>query len=900
MSSIRTPDQRLRVFISSTIEELKEERRSLCEAIGSLRLTPVYFEAGARPHPPRELYRAYLGQSDIFIGVYAKSYGWVAPDMSISGLEDEYRSSGDRPKLIYIKEIEGERDARLNDLLNDIRNSGSMSYQKFRTPEQLAELLRNDIALLLSERFGGETGPPARVFTLPAIRSATVGREEERARIAELIMRPDTGLVTLTGTGGTGKSHLALRVAHDVAPRFADGAAFVALASVQRPEQVVPAIASAVGVLDNGQGDPLGSVVTRLAGRQVLLVIDNFEHVLDAAPQLTELLARLPKLMLLVTSRAPLHLSGEQVFPVPPLLPPSDQESGTERLLANAAVDLFVQRARARAAQLTLDGPNVRAIAELCRRLEGLPLAIELAAAHTKYFSPLALEARMVRMLDLLDRGPRDLPERQRTMRTAIASSYELLDGAHRAFFRKLSVFNERWTIDAAAAVTDPVSLGIDALAALELLTDAGLVRVAPTLPNDPGFEPRFAMLHVLREFAGEELDAHDERTSATERLKLWCKGLVDQGLAAAGSDAVFPWMDRVEASYADLRAVILEALAKGDVPTVWYLVAQLNSFWLLRGCRSEALEWLYSTGLDRLRAEPDFAAGVPAMLRGSVLLAASAMGYFDRHLGDSVQYLRRALELFEEPGTPPFLPFYAQLFLGLTHTGSGEVELAAAAFDAALERSRILHDEAMEALCRCYRMEVHLRQGDVDRAHADVVLSERVAERTGRRLLTSSVRLAKGNMDLSLGNYQDAVTSFGQCIRIDSELRVMGTLGWAQNGLGFCLLQLGRLEEGERTLRDGLSNARQSGYRAMLMAQWAGLALLASMRGDHGRAARIFGAAEHVRTTIRYSPWMATRVVMDTTRRTIEEALAPDLLKREMESGARLAPEDVDLLTFA
>jgi hypothetical protein len=188
---IRTPDQRLRVFISSTIEELKEERRLVREAIDTLRLTPVFFEAGARPHPPRELYRAYLDQSDIFIGIYAKSYGWVAPDMSISGLEDEYRLSGGKPKLVYIKEVEGERDARLTSLINDIRSSGAMSYQKFGTPEQLAELLRNDLAVMLSEHFGAEQQARTKRFTLPAQRTATIGRDAERMELAELVMRPN-------------------------------------------------------------------------------------------------------------------------------------------------------------------------------------------------------------------------------------------------------------------------------------------------------------------------------------------------------------------------------------------------------------------------------------------------------------------------------------------------------------------------------------------------------------------------------------------------------------------------------------------------------------------------------------------------------------------------------------
>lgn len=425
---IRTPDQRLRVFISSTIEELKDERRLLRQAIEELRLIPVLFESGARPYPPRDLYRAYLDQSDIFIGIYASSYGWVAPDMTISGLEDEYRLSQGRPKLIYIKQDGPPRQERLEALLNDIRDSG-VSYQKFSTAEQLAELVQNDLAVLLSERFAEkEKAETPKGHGLPAMRTPTVGRDRERAEIAGLLLRQDVGLVTLTGTGGTGKSHLALRVAHDVSSRFADGVCFVALAGVSRVEQVGPAIAAALCVVDTGDRSMLDALSDQLAGKEALVLIDNFEQVLEAATFIADLLARLPKLTLLITSRAPLHISGELIYPVRPLDTPEATEHERERLLATPSVDLFVQRAQARAAKLVLDDANVSAIAELCRHMDGLPLAIELAASHTKYFTPTALAARSGLMLDLLARGPRDLPARQRTMRAAIASSYEMLD----------------------------------------------------------------------------------------------------------------------------------------------------------------------------------------------------------------------------------------------------------------------------------------------------------------------------------------------------------------------------------------------------------------------------------------------------------------------------------------
>src|SRR5438270_9325270 len=242
---IRTPDQRVRVFVSSTLDELAPERVAAREAIAQLRLTPVLFELGARPYPPRELYRAYLAQSDIFIGLYWQRYGWVAPAMQVSGLEDEYQLSGTKPKLIYIKTPAPEREPRLQALLDRIRAEDTVSYQKFATPEELRERIANDLAQFLTERFTtpAETPVAARLAPLPVPRSRLIDREQERAQAQALLQREDVGLVTLTGPGGVGKTRLAMQVAADLAPRFTDGVGFISLAALKDPTLVVPAVA---------------------------------------------------------------------------------------------------------------------------------------------------------------------------------------------------------------------------------------------------------------------------------------------------------------------------------------------------------------------------------------------------------------------------------------------------------------------------------------------------------------------------------------------------------------------------------------------------------------------------------------------------------------------------------
>src|SRR5436305_11779777 len=271
---IRTPDQRVRVFVSSTLDELAPELVAAREAITQLRLTPVLFESGARPYPPRELYRAYLAQSDIFVGLYWQRYGWVAPAMQVSGLEDEYQLSSGKPKLIYIKTPAPEREPRLQALLDRIRSEDAASYQKFATPEELRERIANDLAQLLTERFSSTPKTPVaiRLAALPMPRSRLIDREQERAQAQALLQREDVGLVTLTGPGGVGKTRVAVQVAADLVPQFTDGVAFISLASLKDPKLVVPTVARALGVSESGSGSLDERLLEYLRPRQVLLV----------------------------------------------------------------------------------------------------------------------------------------------------------------------------------------------------------------------------------------------------------------------------------------------------------------------------------------------------------------------------------------------------------------------------------------------------------------------------------------------------------------------------------------------------------------------------------------------------------------------------------------------------
>ena len=324
---ILTPDQRLRVFVSSTLQELAEERRAAREAIMKLRLAPVMFELGARPHPPRDLYRAYLDQSHIFIGIYWQNYGWVAPGETISGLEDEYRLSGDRPKLIYIKSPAPDREPRLAELLDRIRGDDRASYKSFSTCAELCELIENDLAMVLTERFEqvqrGEAAPAAavtRASHVPRPPTPLVGRERELAAVKGMLARSDVGLLTLTGPGGTGKTRLAIQAALDLIDSFEHGVSFVALAPISDPKLVPTAIAQELDIREARDGRPiLDNLKDNLRDKHALLVLDNFEQVVSAGPAIAELLEASPRLKVLVTSRTLLRVRGEQELPVMPL-----------------------------------------------------------------------------------------------------------------------------------------------------------------------------------------------------------------------------------------------------------------------------------------------------------------------------------------------------------------------------------------------------------------------------------------------------------------------------------------------------------------------------------------------------------------------------------------------------
>jgi predicted ATPase len=800
---IRTPDYRLRVFVSSTLKELAEERKAVREAILRFHMAPVMFEAGARPHPAQKLYRAYLKQSHIFIGIYWQSYGWVGPGMTVSGLEDEYELSKDLPSLIYVKGPAADREPGLKILLEKIRERNASAYKSFSTCEELRGLVESDLALLLTEHFeaaggvpiattGSGTLPPGNI---PVPRTPLIGRQHELECGKRLILGEDAALVTLTGPGGTGKSRLGIELALELRDHFKDGAFLIPLESIRNPELVIPAIASSLGLSESPGNPPLAELLYDFLGdREMLLLLDNFEQVLPAGPQISRMLEACPRLKILITSRAPLHLRAERELHVPPLaVPPRAAEHDPGSLSSYSSTQLFLQRAQSIRPDFQINRENAPAVTEILQQVDGLPLAIELASARIRLLSPEALLPRLEHRFDVLRGGTRDLPARQRTLYGAIEWSYGLLSEDDQRLFRRLSVFNDGWDIEAAEAVCGGEGeQGV--FEGLESLLDNNLI----VSPEDADGDLRLRMLGTIREFALERLKECGEAEAILARHARFFLRLVQQADAELSGPAQQSWFQRLKIEGNNVRAARSWALERHDVEFLLRLCVALARFADVRGYYREGRAWV--EGALAMSAEGGSQGQVPPDLRARSLRAAGLMAYAQRDLPAAQRYFRESLALFQELGESSDT---ASLLadLGKVAMTRGDRDHARDLYNKVLALRREQNDIQGIASVLTSLGLLAMRARDLAKAEEQLEESARLYRGLGDKAALSNTLFDLGLVEVRRPDSCDrAAASFSESVALSRELGYHRVTAYALNNLA--MLALDRGESVQATLQ--------------------------------------------------------------------------------------------------
>ena len=801
--------------------------------------------------------------------------------------------------------------------LASLAGCSESSIRKFeagtlRPSRQVAELLADRLGVPESgredfvrwARSGNGTPPPATLEPQPASRppprrpqagalpvppTPIVGREAEAAALREMLHDGTYRLISLTGPPGTGKTRLALHVAAELAAEFRDGVRFVALASISDPELVPATIARALGLSEAGGTPIIEQVTERLSEAEMLLVLDNFEQLVSAGSIVADIMAEVPGCKFVVTSREALHLRGEQIYPVPPLGLPVPPERQPEALLSAPAVALFVQRAREHDPSFSLTEENAADVASICRRLEGLPLAIELAAARIAVFPPPALLARLDRTLPLLTDGPRDLPHRQRTMRNAIGSSYDLLEPPEQHLFRVLSVFRDGFTVEAAGEVCDCAADDPDT----EMVERVSSLRAKSLLRVDTRWEePRFAMLEMIRQYAAEKLEENGEQEAVRRRHAVYFLKLAEEAAPLIQGGKQNEWLDHLEAEHANIRAALTWARSAGDdgVEIGARLCIALHRFFLRRGHWTEGRRWS-EDALERVDHALAAADGDQAQrlreLRARLLHITGMMANRQGDYAQANERLESSIELWRSLGTRPGRLAEVLQEVGTLSVLRDEYERADRVLSEALQIHRsmaskqgmatVLHLLGFLAMVigQFDRSEAFLREavdlfdgmGDqwgttralqlmavVARDRGDFHTAEQLLERT----LESSNRLGnKGGTAAALGEMGLVALAQGKLDRAEELTReVMGiyeSLGGVNSWtigklvLGMIALNRGKADEAAQYLRDALVTFHEEHARYDTGTSLMALAGVAAASGRDRRAARLMGASEGV-----------------------------------------------------
>jgi predicted ATPase/class 3 adenylate cyclase len=720
----------------------------------------------------------------------------------------------------------------LPETLDDLtfRDLGDHRLKDLSGPQRLHQLC--------IEGLGVDFPPPrsleGRVTNLPAQPTPLVGRDQELEAVRTLLLAEDTRMVTLTGPGGTGKTRVALQVAADAIDEFPDGVYGVLLAPVMDPAVVPSELARVLGIEEVPTQPIVEALKAGLAGRRTLILFDNFEHVGAAAPLLADLLSACPRLKLLVTSREPLRIAAERQYPVPPL-PESE------------AVMLFVERARAVRPDFELTEETGPIVAEICERLDGLPLAVELAAAWSKVLPPPALLRRLERRLELPASRSADVPARQSTLREAIAWSYDLLSDEERRLHERLSVFVGGWTVEAAERVADPGGeLGLDLLEGIASLVDRSLLRESE---DDEG-EPRFEMLATIREYARERLQETGEEEELLRRHAHEFARFAEEASAELRSGEQLLWFGRLEREHDNLRAALDSSVASADDEAALRLGGALGWFWYAHG---HALE-----GCARLTDLLARTEKAPEELRAPAMYALGVLLDQRGEPGQAADLVERSLAVFREHEEQESVA-RALNSLGGIKRALGELDSARSLLEDSITVRRELGDEPGTAAALTNLGSVSFEQGDLDEAES---------------LFNEALTL-----DRAHGN------EWGAAVALD--------------GLAALVLERGDYGRANEVVRETLMWAQRLADKELIAFGLEKAAVLAAGQGNAARAGRLAGAADGLRDSAGFERSRFDREWLDRHLSAVtgEEFEAGRAAGRALEAGEALQEAMVDKL---
>lgn len=787
-------------------------------------------------------------------------------------------------QLLEIDPLDEETRRQLMQLLaqNGERHAALAEYEKYKQllaselhaePSAETNALRDQIH---ARSIAPKISVSART-NLPRALTAFIGREQELTELDTFLHDPAVALVTLIGPGGVGKTRLALRAAENAAGQFKDGVTFVALAAVSDPELVLPAIAAALDVTEKADETVARRVQNHLREQEMLLLVDNLEQVVDAAPHLTALLSGCPHLKILATSREHLHVYGEREFHVTPLAYP-----GPSQLAANASelvapiarypsVRLFLERATAVQPTFRLDPTNARAVAEICALVDGLPLAIELAAVRIRELPPPVLLTRLARRLDVLTGGERDRPARHQTLRGTLDWSYDLLNGREKKMFRALATFVGGWTPDAAARVAQEEQL--TTLNLLSQLTDKSLIqRVA----GEPG-EPRFTMFETVCDYALERLQENGERAAREREHALYFLEYARQAEVFLLGPSQVEWLDRTEHELDNIRATLQWAINNQEPELGIELAYKLSRFWTAHDVWAEGRSWLDKLLAlprvllsDRSRAQGLYTAGLMSnwmadykatrdyldnalplaqaagdkFLQGQILTLYSNLEQSLANLDEAVEYAQQALDLLQHHGTP-YHAAWGLMTYGAAKMMQDDFETARESFETALTQFQKEGDHwacagGYSLLGLVARFTGDTQQASLYKAEALALLTE-----VGDQERIGLVHFFLGSPSNEPAERDAELAYFQELVRLRSQDANSHEYASALIGLAGALHRRGDERDAKNLLLQSLSVSLRLERAQITAACLEGLAGIAAAEHQLARATRLFGAVD-------------------------------------------------------